>query len=156
MTISGVYPIDPDGQGEFDVWCDMDNGGLSVIQRNSGTTTEHFARSSWEEYKTGFGDMFKEFWLGNEKIHRITSSMKVTLNISITGQGKTGSGEYTHFSLANEQDNYRLNISGFSGDIGDSFNHAANGKETEAQVVATVTGGGMSLLRMHNPHKSQL
>ena len=127
MAISGVYPIDPDGQGEFDVWCDMENGGFTVIQRNSANTTESFKRT-WEEYKAGFGNMSKEFWLGNEKIHRITSAMNVILHISMVYQGNTGTASYTSFFVASEQNKYRLSVTGYSGTAGDSFNVANNGK----------------------------
>ena len=128
MAISGVYPIDPDGQGEFDVWCDMENGGFTVIQRNSATTTENFKRP-WAEYKAGFGDKSREFWLGNEKIHRITSAMSVSLYITVVYNGNTGTATYTSFSVASEQDNYRLSVSGYSGTAGDSFNVATEGED---------------------------
>ena len=129
MTISGVYPIDPDGQGEFDVWCDMENGGFTVIQRNSVNTTENFTRT-WADYKAGFGDMSKEFWLGNEKIRRITSAMRVSLSISVVYHGNTGTATYTNFFVASEQDNYRLSASGYSGNAGDSFNVVNNGEDS--------------------------
>ena len=105
----------------------MENGGYTVILRNSDTTTENFKRT-WAEYKAGFGDKSKEFWLGNEKIHRITSAMSVSLHITVVYNGNTGTATYTSFSVANEQDNYRLSASGYSGTAGDSFNVVDNGE----------------------------
>ena len=52
---NGVYTIDPDGRGKFDVFCDMqtDGGGWTVFhKRNTGYTS--FYRN-WDEYKAGFG-----------------------------------------------------------------------------------------------------
>ena len=40
------------------------------IDRFSGE--ENFDRS-WEEYKNGFGDVNKEFWIGNQNLHRFTT-----------------------------------------------------------------------------------
>ncbi|PFX16338.1 Angiopoietin-related protein 7 [Stylophora pistillata] len=56
-TSSGVYSIDPDGLGAFDVYCDQSTagGGWTVIQRRLHGSVD-FNRS-WCDYKHGFGSM---------------------------------------------------------------------------------------------------
>ncbi|CAC5396822.1 unnamed protein product [Mytilus coruscus] len=58
---SGVYVV----RTNIKVFCDMDtdSGGWTVIQhRFNGMQT---FEKSWHEYKTGFGDVSGEFWLGD-------------------------------------------------------------------------------------------
>ena len=64
-----VYPTN-DGD-EFVVYCDLttNGGGWTVIQRRHDLKVS-FARNS-EHYREGFGEIDGEFWLGNEKIHRL-------------------------------------------------------------------------------------
>ncbi|CAC5408517.1 unnamed protein product [Mytilus coruscus] len=60
---SGVYTVYPSKTGEgLQVFCDMKNGGWTVIQRRINGS-EDFSRN-WVEYENGFGDLQYEFWLG--------------------------------------------------------------------------------------------
>lgn len=45
--------------------------GWTVIQRRINGTVDFYR--GWNDYKNGFGDLLTEFWLGNEKIHQLTS-----------------------------------------------------------------------------------
>ena len=49
----------------------MQNGGWVVIQRRKQGDTD-FQRG-WKGYVEGFGDLEGDFWLGLEKIHRLTT-----------------------------------------------------------------------------------
>jgi angiopoietin 2 len=79
VKTSGVYKFGLDrdrNQGLRDFnerVCDfnIDDGiGWTVIQnRQPGDAQENFNRS-WNEYKNGFGDLHKEFWYGNDFIHK--------------------------------------------------------------------------------------
>ena len=71
--ISGVYKIDPDGLGEFEVFCDQTTagGGWTVFQKRYSGAVDFFR--GWNDYKRGFGNLNGEFWLGLDKIHRLTA-----------------------------------------------------------------------------------
>ena len=70
--VSGVYPIDPDGLGAFNVYCDQTTagGGRTVIQERMDGSV-NFNRTQ-EDYKHGFGNLVGEFWLGLDKTNRLT------------------------------------------------------------------------------------
>ena len=57
----------------FDVFCDQttDGGGWTVFQKRLNGSVDFYRY--WNDYKCGFGDLNSEFWLGLDKIHRLTS-----------------------------------------------------------------------------------
>ena len=70
---SGVYLIHPPNlaQGPWRVYCDLESegGGWIVFQvRDDVEPKENFMRG-WEDYKVGFGDFDREFWLGEVQGH---------------------------------------------------------------------------------------
>ena len=70
-----------------------------VIQKRggSGGTKENFNRT-WDEYKNGFGDHDKEFWLGNYLIHQLTNSGDMKLRVELEAHdGRTAWAEYDTF-----------------------------------------------------------
>ena len=72
---------------------------LQVIQRRGdyGEPREDFYRD-WIDYKLGFGDPNKEFWLGNDKIHLLTKSGDMKLRVELEAwDGKTAWAEYETF-----------------------------------------------------------
>lgn len=126
-TSDGIYTIKPDNQSPFRVYCDMttNNGGWTVIQRRTDGSTDFFLGK--QDYKTGFGNPNGEYWLGNEKIHRLTSIGQSTLRVELEAwDGSKSFANYTSFFVANESDSYRLNVSGYQGDAGDSLSDGAN------------------------------
>ena len=74
VSISGVYTIDPDGSGTFDVFCDQTTagGGWTVFQKRMDGSVDFYR--SWADYKRGFGNLNGEFWLGLDKIYRLSDS----------------------------------------------------------------------------------
>ncbi|CAB3993826.1 Hypothetical predicted protein [Paramuricea clavata] len=67
-----IYQINPDGHGNFTVMCDMNDGGWTVFQHRYDGSVDF--NLGWTEYQEGFGNLSGEFWLGLEKLHRITTS----------------------------------------------------------------------------------
>ena len=83
---------DPDGAGAFDVFCDQTTagGGWTVFQKRlDGSVNFYRGRT---DYKNGFGNLNGEFWLGLDKIHRLTKS-KNKLRVDL--EDTTGKTAYT-------------------------------------------------------------
>ena len=99
------------------------SGGWTVFQRRIDGTV-NFKRN-WTEYKNGFGDLKGNFWLGLEKIHRLTNANHGTiLRVDIRHKnGKNGSATYGTFRVNNEKDKYRLTVGGYSGNATDSLTY---------------------------------
>ena len=69
----------------------------------------------WNDYKYGFGNMSGEFWLGLDKIHRLTkerSRLRVDLEDTT---GKTAYAEYDFFGVTSESSKYKLSLGTYSG-----------------------------------------
>ncbi|XP_040264661.1 ficolin-2-like [Bufo bufo] len=114
--LSGWHKIYPDGEKPFTVLCDMDTdgGGWIVFQRRYDGTVNFFRE--WKDYKQGFGNQLSEFWLGNDNIHRLTSTGTHQLRVDLTDfENDSTFGTYASFALSGEDDNYNLNIGAFTG-----------------------------------------
>ncbi|XP_078356749.1 ryncolin-1-like [Oculina patagonica] len=119
--ISGVYTIDPDGSGAFDVFCDQTTagGGWTVFQKRLDGSVNFYR--GWADYKSGFGNLNGEFWLGLEKIHRLTKT-KNRLRVDLEDTtGKTAYAEYDMFAFTSERTKYQLSLGTYSGTAGDSL-----------------------------------
>ena len=113
--ISGVYTIDPDNAGAFDVFCDQTtaSGGWTVFQKRLDGSVEFYR--GWDDYKRGFGNLNSEFWLGLDKIHRLTkerSRLRVDLE---DATGKTAYADYDFFGVTSERSKYTLSLGTYSG-----------------------------------------
>ncbi|XP_067143690.1 techylectin-5A-like isoform X2 [Centruroides vittatus] len=125
---SGIYriwPLNWESVGSFLVYCDMDNdgGGWTVIQRRGDykQPKEYFYKG-WEEYSLGFGKLNEDFWLGNDKIFALTNQGNYSLRIDMKDkEGNKRFALYNNFWIENEKQQYKLHVSGFTGDAGDSF-----------------------------------
>ena len=70
----------------------------------------------WQDYKNGFGDLNGNFWLGLDKISRLTKSGENVLRVDLTDwTNETAFAQYGIFSVAAESDFYKLNVKNFSG-----------------------------------------
>ena len=71
---------------------------------------------SWNDYKHGFGDLKSEFWLGLDKIHRLTSDNNSMLRVDLEDfEGNTAYAEYNLFGVMSEKDKYKLLLGSYSG-----------------------------------------
>lgn len=116
--MSGLYKIDPDGLGEFEVFCDQKTagGGWTVFQRRQDGSVNFYR--GWNDYKLGFGNLNGEFWLGLDKIHRLTASKNKKLRVDLEATaGTILLAEYSSFAVANEKAKYQLTVGGYSGRI---------------------------------------
>ena len=100
---------------------DTDGGGWTVLQRRMDGS-EDFYRY-WADYNTGFGNLNREHWLGLSLIHRITQQTSDnTLRVDLEDfDGDKRSAKYSTFNIDDQETNYLLSVSGYSGDAGDSL-----------------------------------
>ena len=121
-TQSGLYSVNPDGRGHFTVYCDMrtDGGGWTRFQRRQDGSVDFYR--GWNDYKVGFGQLTDEFWLGNDKIHRLTASRQGSLRVELEDwSGVKAYAKYGKFKIGDEQAQYRLEVGSYSGTAGDSL-----------------------------------
>ncbi|KAI8494090.1 Fibrinogen C domain-containing protein 1 [Branchiostoma belcheri] len=130
-TPSGVYMVYPaDNLAGFQVYCDMhtDGGGWTVFQKRQDGTVDFYRR--WADYKTGFpSNLNGEFWLGNDKLHRLTEQKAYGLRVDLEDTtGNTRYATYSSFSISDESDQYRLTVGGYSGNAGDGLTYPHSGR----------------------------
>jgi len=111
------------GLAPIPLYCDMttDNGGWTVIQRRVDQTL-NFDRT-WNVYKTLFGSRTGSFWEGLNMIRTLTQNGAV-LRIELKDlNGKRWYAKYRRFKVGAADDYYRLEISGYTGNAGDSMTY---------------------------------
>ncbi|KAH3696940.1 hypothetical protein DPMN_084422 [Dreissena polymorpha] len=122
-TANGVYSIHPTSLWRpLQVYCDQTTagGGWTVIQSRQDDS-ENFTRP-WIDYAYGFGSLQGEFWLGNEFIHRLTTTVPHELRIELQDfENDCRVAEYGRFVVGPESDLYRSSIKFLSGNVTDLF-----------------------------------
>ena len=114
-TISGVYTIDPDGSGAFYLFCDQTTagGGWTVFQKRLDGSVDFYR--GWADYKNGFGNLNGEFWLGLDKIHRLTNTKnRLRVDLEDTAN-RIAYAEYNIFAVTSEKTKYKLILGTYSG-----------------------------------------
>ncbi|KAH8263149.1 hypothetical protein KR044_005260, partial [Drosophila immigrans] len=110
---AGVQEIQIPNGNAFHVRCDG-NGWMIIQQRKDGS--EDFNKT-WREYVDGVGNFHKEFFIGLEKLHLITSSTRYQLHISVTFSWAVYNVKYDNFRIGNSESLYKLeSIGKYSGD----------------------------------------
>nr|XP_006819982.1 PREDICTED: angiopoietin-related protein 1-like [Saccoglossus kowalevskii] len=110
-TTSGVYTIWPLGASRaFPVDCEMKNGnGWTIIQRR---------------YSEGFGEVYGEFWLGNDNLFYLTNGngKQYELRVDLTDwRANSTQAIYSGFRIEDAFNRYRLWLSFYGGAAGDSM-----------------------------------
>ena len=126
-NISGVYDINPDRKTEFKVYCDLqtNSGGWIVLQRRQDASVS--CHRNWNDYRSGLGDLRKNFWLGNDKIYRITTANETSLRIELEDwSGKRFFAHYDVFKVDKEKNSYKITVIGYNGTYGDSLRYLNN------------------------------
>ncbi|XP_063792331.1 ficolin-1-A-like [Pseudophryne corroboree] len=128
LGLTGWYTVYPPDGAPLPVMCDMetDGGGWLVFQRRVDGSVDFYR--DWNTYKKGFGHQGGEFWLGNDNIHRLTSSGTFQLRIDLSDfEGSHVYALYSNFRIAGEHQNYTLSDIRFvAGSAGDSFSQHKN------------------------------
>jgi len=125
-NISGLYLVHMKNTKTVEVFCDQetDNGGWTVFQRRLNGRTNFYR--DWTSYKEGFGNPQREFWLGNDNIYLLTwqaewpegSELRIDME---DWSHKNHYAQYQKFSVGTEEEKYKLQVTGYSGDVGDSL-----------------------------------
>uniref|UniRef100_A0A7N6BZ01 Fibrinogen C-terminal domain-containing protein n=1 Tax=Anabas testudineus TaxID=64144 RepID=A0A7N6BZ01_ANATE len=120
VTESGIYSIRlPNSTQTVKVFCDMKTrgGGWTVFQHRRNGSLDFYR--GWRDYKLGFGEPSGEHWLGNDIIHKLTSSQESSLHIQLKDrEGNEAYSHYDRFYIDGEDKNYSLYAEGFSGTAG--------------------------------------
>jgi len=104
--------------------CSVDNCTDLLIQQNTKNGSAFFY-NLWAEYKVGYNDSRGNYWLGNDLLSQLTLTNRYKLRFDLQSR-RNGSwyyAEYSTFIVQPESSNYRLEVSGYSGNAGDSFSH---------------------------------
>ena len=110
-----MYVIKPDDRSAFDVFCDQTTagGGWTVFQKRIDGSVDF--NLNWSDYKHGFGNLSGEFWLGLERIHRLTSDVNSMLRVDMEDfEGGSTHAEYSSFGVTSEHDKYRLILGSYN------------------------------------------
>ena len=104
------------------------DGGWTVVQRRFDGSVDFYL--GWEDYKDGFGDIGGEYWLGLDKLNRLTSTgLSWQLRIDLEDfDGNTAYALYEDFHIGDEATLYQITIGSYSGTAGDSLS-SDNGME---------------------------
>ena len=125
---SGVHLLQPGLRQPVPAFCDQetDGGGWTVIQRRADIQPRQDFYLGWEAYKWGFGFLDAEFWWGLEHLWRTTSLLDRRYQLRFDMEDFDGDRRYAvfaNFSVAPEEDSYRLTADNYTGNAGDSFSY---------------------------------
>ena len=130
-TKSGEYRITiPSTNQKLTVYCDQetDGGGWLVFQRRQDGSVDFYR--DWNFYKTGFGNVNGEFWLGNDNLHSLTRDPQELRVDLVDFDGNTAYVKYALFSVGSESENYTLHVSvSSSSEIAKDSLQLHNGKD---------------------------
>ncbi|XP_034473712.1 fibrinogen C domain-containing protein 1-like isoform X2 [Drosophila innubila] len=124
---SGIYEtqVSNFSSQPFKVACDAltHGGGWTVILKRMDGSVNFYR--NWTEYKTGFGDLDGEFFLGLDKIHALTEARKQELLVVLEDfEGVEAFESYDAFAIGNEDQQYVLHTLGkANGTAGDALNN---------------------------------
>ncbi|XP_061394541.1 ficolin-1-like [Musca vetustissima] len=99
----------------------LSDHGNVVIQRRMDGSVNFFR--PWADYKQGFGNNSGEFFIGLEKLHRLTNSRPYDLLIVLEDwEGDRRYAKYDTFIVGSETEKYSLkSLGAYSGSAGDAM-----------------------------------
>ncbi|KAM8850016.1 tenascin-N [Spinachia spinachia] len=123
---SGIYTvyINSEDSKPFEAYCDMetDGGGWLVLQRRNSGKLDFMKR--WRQYIAGFGNMTDEFWIGLDKIYKLTNTpTQYELRFDLGLGAERAYAVYDNFKIAPVKQNFKLTIGTYSGTAGDAMTY---------------------------------
>ncbi|XP_062613547.1 angiopoietin-4-like [Saccostrea cucullata] len=117
----GVYQLNITSKTKL-AFCDMttEGGGWTAIQRRQDGSTDFYR--TWSEYKQGFGDPSKNYWIGNDAIYELTRNKDQELRVELQRfNGAKAYAQFSTFYIEDEGSKYNLSVSGYNGTAGKSI-----------------------------------
>jgi hypothetical protein len=110
-STDGVYTLSAPGVDPWQAYCDMENGGWTVVQRRfNGDVAFDLV---YAEYVNGFGNLTGDHWLGLVKMHMLTSTPETTSSLRISVAFYNGTRVYQHYgnvSVGDSESAYQLRV----------------------------------------------
>ncbi|XP_034477554.1 angiopoietin-related protein 7-like [Drosophila innubila] len=124
-----IRRVKVDGIGPFRAVCY--DAGWMMIQRRRDQRTSF--QQNWAGYRAGFGDLQSSFFIGLEKLYRLTNSQPHELYIELEAyDGRSTQAHYDNFRVGSEEEGYKLielgEYLGEAGDAGDGLRLNVNAK----------------------------
>ncbi|GIY42135.1 techylectin-5A [Caerostris extrusa] len=90
---------------------------------------------NWQSYKNGFGNVDKDFWLGNDNIFALSNQQLYSLRVDLKDvEGNKRYAVYDRFWIDDEDHKYTLHIKGYRGDAGDSLKVPITTKNLQPKI----------------------
>nr|XP_022296425.1 tenascin-R-like [Crassostrea virginica] len=118
-----------------------------MIQRRMDGSVNFYR--GWAEYKTGFGDINTEFWIGLDNIRLLVMNGYTILRVELEDGSESAYAEYSSFYIADENDKYRIHVSGYSGIAGDGISSTSQYSNNNAQFSTFDSNNDASSTRVN-------
>lgn len=91
-----------------------------VQQHFNGTV---FFNQTWAQFKAGFGNVTGDYWIGNDRLHSLTTygGYRLRVDIQLKSDLSWQWSEYDTFIVGDESTGYALQVGGFSGTANNGF-----------------------------------
>ncbi|XP_058126778.1 angiopoietin-related protein 1-like, partial [Anopheles ziemanni] len=123
-NMSEVYLIQVSTNSDpFEAFCEQNrfDGGWLVVQYRYDGSLDFYR--NWTEYQQGFGNINKEYWIGLERLHQLTSQGSYELLVELKAfNGSYRYAQYDEFQIGSESEQYPLKKLGtYSGTATDAL-----------------------------------
>ena len=137
---------------------ETDGGGWTILLKRQDGSVDFYR--NWTDYKSGFGNLEGEHWLGLDNMYLLThqSSDPPQLRVDLADwEGNTSFAKYDQFSVGAEDSDYTLSVSGYqsASPAGDSLTYH-NGQRFSTPDRDNDAWDGHCTVFLHGPwwHRS--